>query len=98
MDSFSSKHQPSAVLTVVVCATRCWSTSSVLEQSPSFRPGFCDSISGSSPVAYAVEVMPKDAAGVGMGFYRCAGDLGANPVMCLQGVLEVLDCPSWQLN
>ena len=34
-------------------------------------------IIGASPAAYAADVMPKDAAGLGLGIYRCAGDLGA---------------------
>lgn len=35
-------------------------------------------IIGASPAAYAADVMPKDAAGLGLGIYRCAGDLGEN--------------------
>ena len=34
-------------------------------------------IIGASPAAYAADVMPADAAGLGLGIYRCAGDLGA---------------------
>lgn len=34
-------------------------------------------IIGQSPAAYAADVMPADAAGLGLGIYRCAGDLGA---------------------
>jgi hypothetical protein len=36
-------------------------------------------IIGASPAAYAADVMPADAAGLGLGIYRCAGDLGAQP-------------------
>ena len=34
-------------------------------------------IIGASPAAYAADVMPKESAGLGLGIYRCAGDLGA---------------------
>lgn len=33
-------------------------------------------IIGASPAAYAADVMPKESAGLGLGIYRCAGDLG----------------------
>ena len=36
-------------------------------------------IIGQSPAAYAADVMPSDAAGLGLGIYRCAGDLGVAP-------------------
>jgi hypothetical protein len=34
-------------------------------------------IIGASPAAFAADIMPKGAAGLGLGIYRCAGDLGA---------------------
>lgn len=33
-------------------------------------------IIGASPAAYAADVMPAGAAGLGLGIYRCFGDLG----------------------
>lgn len=34
-------------------------------------------IIGASPAAFAADIMPAGAAGLGLGIYRCAGDLGA---------------------
>ena len=34
-------------------------------------------IIGASPAAFAADIMPPGAAGLGLGIYRCAGDLGA---------------------
>lgn len=31
---------------------------------------------GATPAAYAADVMPDDVSGLGLGIYRCAGDLG----------------------
>lgn len=31
---------------------------------------------GATPAAYAADVMPKSASGLGLGIYRSAGDLG----------------------
>ena len=33
-------------------------------------------IIGASPAAFAADIMPAGAAGLGLGIYRCAGDLG----------------------
>jgi len=44
-------------------------------------------IIGQSPAAYAADVMPADAAGLGLGIYRCAGDLGLMFGPALLGLL-----------
>ena len=31
---------------------------------------------GATPAAYAADVMPKNVSGLGLGIYRCAGDIG----------------------
>jgi len=34
---------------------------------------------GATPAAYAADVMPQNVSGLGLGIYRCAGDMGAPP-------------------
>ena len=33
---------------------------------------------GATPAAYAADVMPQDVSGLGLGIYRCAGDMGGS--------------------
>ena len=49
-------------------------------------------IIGASPAAYAADVMPADAAGLGLGIYRCAGDLGALSVQLTFAKASALFC------
>lgn len=46
-------------------------------------------IIGASPAAYAADVMPKESAGLGLGIYRCAGDLGEYKPVIMFAVLEI---------
>lgn len=38
---------------------------------------------GATPAAYAADVMPQNVSGLGLGIYRCAGDLGTNQLTSL---------------
>ena len=41
---------------------------------------------GANPYAYVSDVMPADAAGLGLSMYRCSGDIGASPRQSLSCV------------
>jgi len=43
-------------------------------------------IIGASPAAYAADVMPAGAAGLGLGIYRCFGDLGEHELVIGSGL------------
>ena len=46
---------------------------------------------GATPAAYAADVMPKNVSGLGLGIYRCAGDMGEH-------VLQHMSNRKWLLD
>lgn len=73
-------HRPKRILTrslrCVLPAARAGRTDLFVLAAAIYAMG--TAIIGASPAAYAADVMPADAAGLGLGIYRCAGDLGTH--------------------
>eukprot|EP01025_Chloroclados_australasicus_P013609 TRINITY_DN16405_c0_g3_i2.p1 TRINITY_DN16405_c0_g3~~TRINITY_DN16405_c0_g3_i2.p1 ORF type:complete len:446 (+),score=31.60 TRINITY_DN16405_c0_g3_i2:193-1530(+) len=77
-DQYGRKYSiiPSGVGLAVSLITMAFSSTQIVYAFSALFYGFCNAFLGSAPVAYATDVMPTAKRGLGLGIYRCAGDMG----------------------